>query len=181
MRRHRIRPILIALIALPAVGWAAAEVEGRGVGGFAVTHTLTLPAPPEEIYDAMTGDISGWWDHHFAETPKRLFIEAKPGGGFWEIFDDTGDGARHAVVIQAHRGKKLVYEGPLGFSGNALSLVVTYEFAAEGDATKVTVTCRGAGQYETGWDRAVDGVWKHFLFERLKPFVESGRHKAAAR
>lgn len=180
--RRPARGALLAILALSAAGGGAgAEVTGLGVGGFVVTHTLTLPGSPEEIYDAMTGDISGWWDHHFSASPKRLFIEAKPGGGFWEIFDESGDGARHAVVLLAQRGRKLVFEGPLGLSGNAVSLAVTYEFAPEGEATKVTVTCRAAGQYEKGWDAAIDGVWRHFLFERLKPHVEAGRHRAPAR
>lgn len=32
-------------------------------------------------YDAIRGDISGWWDHSISEKPYRLYIEAKPGGG----------------------------------------------------------------------------------------------------
>jgi hypothetical protein len=50
-------------------------------------------APPEAVYDAATGDISGWWDHYTSEHPKKLYLEAKPGGGFYEIFNDSGDGS----------------------------------------------------------------------------------------
>ena len=52
-----------------------------------------MPAPPEGVFDAATGGISGWWDHHFSQHPKKLYIEAK-GGEFYEIFDDAGHGGR---------------------------------------------------------------------------------------
>ncbi len=52
-------------------------------------------------------DTNDWWDHSFAENPEKLFIEARPGGGFYEIFDTQGNGARHATVIYAERGKML--------------------------------------------------------------------------
>lgn len=30
---------------------------------------------------------------------------------------------------------------------------------------------------EEGWAEAVDSVWKHFLVEQLKPYVEQGKHR----
>ena len=69
---------------VPAPHTRAANRELR-VGSFAIEHTLVLPGTPETLYDALTGDISGWWDHTFSERPAKFYIEAKPGGGFWEI------------------------------------------------------------------------------------------------
>jgi hypothetical protein len=145
-------------------------------GAFLVTHELLLPGAPVDIYDAVTGDISGWWDHTFSDTPKALYIEPKPGGEFYEIFDDEGNGARHATVIYADRGKILRFEGPLGLSGSAVTLVCTYEFApwVNPDSTALKLSVSAAGQIGAGWAEAVDEVWHHFLFERLKPYVESG-------
>ena len=79
-------------------------VPEQKFGVFAIEHKLALPGKPEAIYDAMTGDISGWWDHSFCKNPKKFYIEPKPGGGFWEIFDDSGDDVLHATVIFAERG-----------------------------------------------------------------------------
>ncbi|HUP00152.1 MAG TPA: hypothetical protein VM737_01310 [Gemmatimonadota bacterium] len=103
-------------------------------------------------------------------------IDSRPGGGFTEIFDESGDGVEHARVITAHRGALLRFEGPLGFSGRALTIVHTLAFEAAGDSTRLTLTVRGAGELEDGWSEAVDRVWHHFLIERFKPYVESGRH-----
>lgn len=111
------RPALgagLVLCALSVPVWMGVRpqesaIEPLTVGGFSFVLALTLPGAPEAIYDAVTGDISGWWDHSFSEKPARFYIEPKPGGGFWEIFDESG-------------------------------------------------------------------AWRHFLFERLTPYIESGRH-----
>ncbi len=147
-------------------------------GAFAIEHTLVLPGSPEVIYDAITGDISGWWDHTFSGKPAKFYIEAKPGGGFWEIFDESGDGVKHGEVIFAQRGKLLRFNGPLGLSGHAVQMVCTYEFQASGqDSTRLNFTGNVAGEFDASWPAAIDGVWHHFLVARFKPYVEAGQYK----
>jgi uncharacterized protein YndB with AHSA1/START domain len=169
--------ILIALAAMAIPSSAAGETKELKTGGFQVQQELVLAASPETVYDAMTGDISGWWDHSFSPHPKRLFIEAKPGGGFWEIFDDAGNGVLHATVIYADRGKALRFTGPLGFSGQAVTFVTSFDFAPDPAGTKLRLTCNVVGQIEEGEDKIVDSVWHHFLVERLKPYIASGAYK----
>jgi len=154
------------------------ETKELKTGAFQVQQELVLPASPEEVYDAATGDISGWWDHSFSQHPKKLFIEAKPGGGFYEIFDDAGNGALHATVIYADRGKRIRFTGPLGFSGQAVTFVTTYDFLPDPAGTKMRVTCDVSGEISDGEDKIVDAVWHHFIFERFKPYIESGAYKA---
>jgi uncharacterized protein YndB with AHSA1/START domain len=154
-----------------------ARIIKSSPAGFTIVHELVLPVPPEEAYDAMTGDISGWWDHSFSEEPAVLFIEAKPGGRFYELFDDSGDGVLHATVTYAQRGKLLRYEGPLGLAGNPFTLVMTFVFEPTKEGTSIGFTASSMGMMEDGWDEAVDGVWYHFLFEQLKPWVEAGKHR----
>jgi hypothetical protein len=146
-------------------------------GAFAIEHELILPGAPETIYDAITEDVGEWWDHSFSESPVKFYLEAKPGGGFWEIFDDSGDGVLHATVIFAQRGKMLRFEGPLGLSGRAVQMVHTYEFSHAGtDSTRLKVSVHACGEVENGLADKVDRVWWHFLVERFKPYVESGKH-----
>ena len=143
-----------------------------GVGAFAFTHEYTLPGTPEEIFDAISGDISGWWDHSFSEKPYKLYIEAKPGGGFYEIFDKSGDGVLHAAVTAAQRGKLLRFVGPLGLAGNAIDLTNTYTFAAVGDdSTRLTLDVHAAGEMQPKWPAVVEKVWRHFLGEQFVNFV----------
>lgn len=144
---------------------------------FSFEKSLTLPGTPDVIFDAITGDISEWWDHSFSDHPHKLYIEPKPGGGFWEIFDDKGNGVRHATVIYADRGKLLRFEGPLGLSGKAIVLVCTYAFEPKGaDETTLRLSVHGAGEFDPDTPTLVENVWHHFLFERFEPFVREGKH-----
>ena len=144
---------------------------------FSFDKQLTLPGTPEQIFDAATGDISGWWDHSFSENPKKFFIEAKPGGGFMEIFDDEGNGVLHATVIYSQRGKMIRFDGPLGLTGRAVHIVTTYEFSEVGkDSTLMKVSVHGSGEMEEGMPAIVEKVWDHFIFERFEPYIKSGKH-----
>ena len=144
---------------------------------FSFDKQVTLPGTPEEIFDAVTGDISGWWDHHMSENPKKLFIDPFPGGGFWEIFDDEGNGVQHARVIYADRGKLLRFDGPLGLSGKAIQIVTTFKFEPVGnDSTLFKVSVHAAGEVEEGVPAIVEKVWEHFIFKQLEPYIKSGSH-----
>ena len=174
----RIRSTYILLIGIFLMsGWLLAETHELKVGGFSIHHQLTLPGTPEVIYDAITRDISGWWDHSVSDNPFKFYIEPKPGGGFYEIFNESGDGVKHATVILANRGKILRFDGPLGLSGNAIQMVHTYEFEPVGnDSTLLKLIVNAAGQMKESWPELVDEVWHHFLFEQFKPYIESGKH-----
>ncbi len=154
-----------------------AEVTLLKFGCYAINHELTLPGTPVTIYDAITGDISDWWDHSFSNSPLRFYIEPKPGGGFYEIFDEAGNGVLHATVIVADRGKMLRFDGPLGLSGKAVKMVHTYEFSPAGsDSTRLNLSVHVLGEIEEGLPETIDRAWYHFLFERFKPYIEEGRH-----
>lgn len=138
---------------------------------------IKLPGTPEAIFDASTGDISEWWDHSFSEKPLKLYIEPKPGGAFMEIFDEQGNGARHAIVTYVQRGKLLRFEGPLGLAGNAIHMVHTYTYTGLGaDSTRLHLSVRATGEFEADIPAIVKKVWHHFLVERFKPFIESGKY-----
>jgi uncharacterized protein YciI/uncharacterized protein YndB with AHSA1/START domain len=175
----RIAGIVIAAMVLffAITRISRSDVREAHSTAFVVEQDVMFAASPEAVFDAATGDISGWWDHSFSEKPKKLYIEAKPGGGFYEIFDDAGNGVLHATVNYADRGKKLMFTGPLGFAGHALTIVTTYEFKPDSAGTRLHLTCSVAGEFPDGPDKSVvDGVWHHFLAERLKPYVESGAY-----
>ena len=174
----------ITLLTLPLVGLLVGLALGRAnqtdeprtleVGGFALEQEVWIDATPEQVFDAFTGDVSGWWDHTFSEKPVRLFIEPRPGGGFVELFDEAGNGVQHATVNVAKRPEELQFHGPLGFAATGLNLEMAHRvlFTAEDDGTRVKVAVHAVGEMESGWPAAVQGVWHHFLVERLKPYVE---------
>jgi uncharacterized protein YndB with AHSA1/START domain len=171
------RSLLAVTILLPVshLGWS--QTKETKLSGFTIEQDIVLPGSPAEVYDAVTGDISPWWDHRFNPTSKKLFIEPRPGGGFYEIFNDAGDGVLHATVIVADRGKRLRYTGPLAFSGRVADFAVSYDLTAVPEGTDFHLTVNLAGQLPDGVEKIVDGVWHHFLFERLKPYLESPEYK----
>jgi len=178
--------LLSAILGLTLTGdatsAASSPAESVETGGFKFTLERTVPGTPRATYDALTGDISGWWDHTFANKPYRLYIEPRPGGGFYEIFDESGDGVRHAVVTAAERGSLLRFEGPLGLAGSALFMVVTYELEEVGNrgtSTHLTVTVHAAGELQEGWAEEVESVWHHFIDERFVPYMEAGGRGSA--
>ncbi len=147
------------------------QISRLATGGFTFQQSVMVPGDPETAFDGFTR-VQEWWDHTFSGDPGSLHLDARPGGGFWEIFDDEGNGVLHATVIAVHRGRLLRFDGPLGLSGNALKMVHTIEFEASGDSTRVTATVRGAGELQDGWPGAVERAWAHFLEERYRPFME---------
>lgn len=169
--------VAVVALAIGVAGTPVARTEVRplAVGGFEVVQETTVPGTPEEVYDAFTGDITPWWDHSFSKHPKRIFLDPHPGGAFYELFDDQGNGALHATVIYADRGKRLRFTGPLGYSGFPISMVHTVNFVGveDGKSTRVTVLVRAAGENKDGWAEGVDGVWHHFLVERFTAYMKA--------
>lgn len=166
-----------------AVSWAAvatAEVKKNlPTGTFEIKQSVRLPGTPDEIFGAITGDISGWWDHSFSDNPKKLYLEPKIGGCFCEIFDEKGNGVQHAVVSYVDRPKMIRFKGPLGLAGNAIDMVCTYTFEPVGsDSTQLNLHVQAGGHVEPAWPDVVAKVWSHFLIEQFKPYVEAGKHKA---
>lgn len=143
------------------------------VTGFAFELEAHVPGAPEDVFDLFTGDVLPWWDHHFAEKPDRLFIEPKPGGGFFEIFDAAGNGVEHAHVTVAERGKELVFRGPLGFGrmGVHLDFVHRLTFTRKGEGTSLHLSVHGAGEVQEGWPATVQQVWQHFLIEQFETYA----------
>ena len=172
-RRRRVGVEVVAIVWAAALvaGPCGAEVETRETGAFSFGMEVEVRGTPEEVFEAFTARTIEWWDHHFSKAPKALYFETRPGGGFVEIFDDDGNGAVHATVIYVERGKSIRFTGPLGFSGYAMEMVHSIDFEGAGDGTVVKLRVRGAGEMEEGWPATVEAVWRHFLVERLQPYM----------
>ena len=156
----------------------AVLAEAPPTGSFAFSFNVELPGPADEMYDALTGDVSGWWDHTMSGSPLSLELQAWPGGHFLETFDETGDGVIHATVTYAERGKKLMMVGPLGLAGHAIHMVSTYELESlEDGRSRLTVTVHAAGEVHPGWDEIVAKTWHHFIDDQFVPWVTAGKHR----
>ncbi len=168
-----IKTALLLGFSLLLIGGCNNSEEIKDSRTFQFEMNFNFPGNPIFVYDHLTGDISDWWDHSFSEHPLKLYIDPKPGGGFFEIFDESGDGAKHATVIFAKRGETLRMEGPLGLSGQALTLICTYTLKSSGqNGTLLTLNVNGAGEFTNDAPEVVKQVWEHFLWEQFKPYIE---------
>ncbi len=155
----------------PVVAQEGKGPNRRPYGSFTFTDQVEVTLSPQEAFDRFV-EVDAWWDHRFSDDPVSFFLDPRPGGGFYEIMDESGDGVRHAEVIFVVRGKTLRLRGPLGMSGFALDMVFNLDFQAMAGGTRLHLDARGAGELEEGWAEAVQGVWHHFLVERFKPYAE---------
>lgn len=166
------RAVVLALAGGMLAAQAAAEVTASGEDRFTIVRSVEVAGTPDQVFDAFTVDLGEWWDHHISERPVRLYMEPRPGGGFFEIFDEHGNGARHAEVILADRGRLLRFVGPMGLSGHAIAMVHTLELEAVGARrTRVRLTLEASGAVQEGWPAVVDRVWGHFLDEALTRYL----------
>jgi uncharacterized protein YndB with AHSA1/START domain len=166
--------VAASLAADPLRAGEAVEFPVRGI---TLEKEVPIAAPPDEAWNAFTGDVSGWWDHTFSGKPRKLVIDRLPGGGFWEIFDAEGHGVKHAEILWAEPGKVLKMRGPLGFSGKAVDLVHTFRFEPDGAGTKILFTLNALGQLDDLDVAALEQVWEHFLVERFQAHVAAGKHR----
>lgn len=166
--------LITGLFLVPAVLPAAETFALRGV---TIEKEVVVAAPPDEAWNAFTGDVSAWWDHTFSGNPERLVIDRIAGGGFWEYFDAEGHGVQHAEIIWAEPGKILKMRGPLGFSGKALDLVHTFRFSPDPGGTKIHLTLNAMGQLDDEGVAAMEAVWDHFLVERFQAHIAAGKHR----
>jgi hypothetical protein len=122
-------------------------------------------------FDAGKQTISSLWNKFFFSEKPKLYIDA-----VWKWLGFSMPVVmifKHATVILSDRGK--FYHRPLGLSGKAIQMVTTCEYIAKGqDSTTVKVSVHGAGEIEEGIPAKIESVWHHFLFERLKPYIEGG-------
>ena len=81
-RNNFVVTIIFLLSSLLSAQQSNDDCEAK-YGIFSFTKKVSLPGTPEVIFDAATGDVSGWWDHSVSKNPLELYIEPIPGGGFW--------------------------------------------------------------------------------------------------
>ncbi|TGY90146.1 SRPBCC domain-containing protein [Marinicauda algicola] len=171
--------VALILVTMALAGSDVGNPAPFEVQGFRSQIDVEIAAPVETVFDAATGDVTGWWDHSFAEDPAEMVIEPLFGGRFYERFSQDGaDGALHATVIYVNAPSQLRLDGPLGLSGRAVDLVTTWTLQPSEAGTLFTVDLSMAGEIDPPLAEAVTRVWDHFIRERLKPYVESGCHLA---
>src|SRR5262249_48014053 len=102
------------LLATGLAGSAEAEVKSVAPSGFEIVETMTIHAPPEQVYAAL-GKIGQWWSssHTFSRDASNLSLDLKAGGCLCERLKDGGS-VQHLIVVYAAPGEGLRLRGALG-------------------------------------------------------------------
>jgi uncharacterized protein YndB with AHSA1/START domain len=172
-----------ALVLFALCAAAHAEILDSAAGGFTVKTTLTIKAPPDEVYRRVVHNIGDWWDpmHTFSGDSHNLTIEERPGGCFCEKLPNNGF-MHNMEVVYVAPGKGIVLHGALGpMQTVAASGSMQIQLAPAQGATKLDVTYSVAGYLPKGmntWAAPLDMVLAQ-QFTRLKNYIETGNPVAS--
>lgn len=141
---------------------------------------ITVAAPPKRVFAALTDDIGHWWGAPYlreAERATDFRLEARPGGRLLEAWGADG-GTVWGEVTRIRPPEVLELTGRMGMHGPAYA-VVTFDLAAKGKGTRVTLTHQAVGDVDAETTEQYTEGWTDLLTNRLKPYVESGTRSGA--
>jgi len=168
----------LALAALACAAWCRADVVDSSPAGFTVKNTLTIQAPPADVYRKLVHNLGDWWNsaHTYSGDAHNLSIDDKAMGCFCEKLPKQG-GVRHMEVLMAAPGERLVMSGALGpMQPLAAAGTLTIALSAAPDGTKFEMTYTVAGYLPAGMNiyaAPSDSMLKD-QFTRFKNYVEHG-------
>lgn len=145
------------------------------VGVLHIEQEVTIEAPPERVFDALTRDVSAWWGEphmYDASRARDIRLDAVLGGRFYEDWGN-GEGAVYATVALLRRPERLRLHGGMGMAG-AVAGVIDFRLTPQGDGTVVRLVHRAVGEVGDETRAAYSRGWHGLLGERLKGYVESG-------
>ncbi len=182
---RRLRAITLALPFLTAAPLAAQQVAMPKTGvvststnGFTVVHAVRINAAPSRVYEALTTQVGKWWnpDHSYSKNSENLSMAPKAGGCFCETLPNGGS-VEHMRVVMVMPNRLLRLDGGLGpLQSLGVGAHMTWEFAADGNATKLTMTYVVGGYMDGGLDKMsapVSGMLQETI-GRLQRFIETG-------
>ena len=175
---YRLKNVFLLLALLLAPILAQAEIVDSSSTGFTVKTTLTIPAPPENVYRKFIQNIGDWWNpaHSFSGDSHNLSIDERTTGCFCEKLADGGS-VRHLEVVYLAPGKAVTLAGALGpLQSLAATGSMTVQFSPFEDGTKLVVNYAVTGYLPAGmntWASPVDAVLAE-QFTRLRNYVLHG-------
>ena len=175
-------PTLLCMFLASAAPAAHAEIKTAASDGFLIVHSARIDAGPARIY-ALLPAIARWWSssHTYSGDAANLTLDAEAGGCFCERWKDGA--VAHGRVILALRDQLLRIDTALGpLQGKAVTGVLTFQLAPDGNATVLTLAYRVNGASGSALDKdapAVDRVLGE-QFARFVRLAETGKPDPSA-
>jgi len=149
--------------------------ESPSVGILHLEQEVTIDAPPERVFEALTTEVSAWWgEPHMYDEARARDIRLDPvvGGEFYEDWGG-GEGAVYATVTLLRRPERLRMAGSMGMSG-AVAGVIDIRLTPQGKSTVLHLSHRAVGEVTDETRKGYGNGWRVLLTERLKAYVERG-------
>src|SRR5262249_11154888 len=156
-------------------------VTAHSPAGFVSEWQLTIAAPRERVFRALTEEVGRWWDpaHSYSHEAANFSIDARPGGCFCERLSDGG--VAHMTVVFVKHNALLRMVGGLGpLQSMAVSGSMTFTLTDAGNGTLLKYQYAVGGYAADGVDQLaepVDRVQQGQLL-RLQRYIETGNPAA---
>lgn len=133
---------------------------------------ISIQAPPERVFTALTQDIAAWWDKQCSYGIGKMVLEPEVGKRFYEDYGN-GEGALYGRVTYLEQNKLLKIEGSIGME-RAVQGLVRYELVPQGESTLLKFSHHAFGDLADNTQANYTNGWKGMLEGRLRPLVERG-------
>jgi uncharacterized protein YndB with AHSA1/START domain len=172
MRRFALLSLLFC------VAHANAAVTASGPSGFVSEHELTIAAPRQRVFHALTAEVQRWWDaaHSYSGDAASFALDATAGGCFCERWN--GGSVVHMTVVFVEPDRQLRMLGGLGpLQAMAVSGSMTFTLDDDGGGgTRLHYRYAVGGWAPAGLQALAGPVDQVQLGQllRLQRYVETG-------
>jgi uncharacterized protein YndB with AHSA1/START domain len=154
-------------------------LETAKMDSFQIEQEITIHAPRERVYQALTEEIGDWWAFRIGEDKDtKLRFEPKVGGRFYEDYDNE-QGALLGIVNYIKAPVEIRLTGVLGMSG-AVTSSYKYNLEEQAGSTVIKLSHLAAGLLRPEWKDSHIHGWQVLLGVCLREHIEKnpdGRHQ----
>jgi uncharacterized protein YndB with AHSA1/START domain len=137
---------------------------------FQIEQEITIHAPRERVFQALTEEIGEWWAFRVGEDQKtKLVFESQLGGRFYEDWGN-GQGALWGTVNYLKAPVEIRMVGVLGKSG-AVTGAYTYKLEEKDGSTVMKLSHQVSGILLPKWEEEHRQGWSKLL-GILKEYAE---------
>ena len=136
-----------------------------------LTHTITVDATPQQVYDAIV-DVRSWW----GATNIVGSTDVLGADWFYLVPDIHFSKQRTAELVPGERVVWRFTDGYLDFiedKGEWIGTTGRFDIAADGVQTRVTFTHEGLAPADECYEVCYD-AWRHYVTESLPQRIATG-------
>lgn len=136
-----------------------------------LTHTITVDATPQQVYDAIV-DVRSWWG-----ASNIVGHTDQVGAEWYYLVPDIHFSRQRTAELVP--GERVVWEftdGYLDFiaeKGEWIGTKARFDIVPDGDRTQVTFTHEGLASADACFDVCYD-AWRHYVTDSLRRRIETG-------